>query len=418
MKARFGFVKYSILFVILSCGVLFAQNPTQPQPDVDTKTIHVHQLLPPIPPGGVTVGFTGAPGSSANSLYYWLVSNFTVGNSTVAGPYPAYFAPTTLTSSNYFTIYWQAVQGANSYDLLRTSTATPPTAACNCAVATGITGVSQTDQSNSLSSYTVNTYAATDAIQQLTSENVGGAGYANEHLLLKQKNTLVCDLSLCGVGSGVSSFSAGNLPPIFTTSVANPTTNPALSFILTNAAANTVFGNATGGSTAPSFGQIVTGQITNNAVNSSKLAVVNTTRTCEFDFGSDDPAAAVLTTAQIQPQLSKCQFDVPSTITQLVVKANAGASTIQIGYRHSSGGAPAVTNYTAAVLTPAVVTNITDTVACANTGGTAINIDGVAVTCGTLAASTGNQGDSVQTSAGTADGTSRRLAVFLTFTVN
>lgn len=56
-----------------------------------------------------------------------------------------------------------------------------------------------------------------------------------------------------GNSGTVTSFSAGTLSPLFTTSVANATTTPALSFILTNAAANTYFGNATGGSAAPSY---------------------------------------------------------------------------------------------------------------------------------------------------------------------
>jgi hypothetical protein len=51
----------------------------------------------------------------------------------------------------------------------------------------------------------------------------------------------------------VTSFSAGNLSPLFTSSVANPTTTPALTFALSNAASDTVFGNPTGGSAAPSF---------------------------------------------------------------------------------------------------------------------------------------------------------------------
>lgn len=51
----------------------------------------------------------------------------------------------------------------------------------------------------------------------------------------------------------VSSFSAGNLNPLFTTSVATATSTPALSFSLSNAGANTVFGNNTGSSAAPSF---------------------------------------------------------------------------------------------------------------------------------------------------------------------
>ena len=54
-----------------------------------------------------------------------------------------------------------------------------------------------------------------------------------------------------GGGSGtVTAFSAGNLPPLFTTSVATPTTTPALSFNLTNAGNLSFFGNV-GGSTGP-----------------------------------------------------------------------------------------------------------------------------------------------------------------------
>jgi hypothetical protein len=56
-----------------------------------------------------------------------------------------------------------------------------------------------------------------------------------------------------GGGGSVTTFSAGNLSPLFTTSVANATTTPALSFTLSDAATNTWFGNATGVSTVPIF---------------------------------------------------------------------------------------------------------------------------------------------------------------------
>lgn len=59
-------------------------------------------------------------------------------------------------------------------------------------------------------------------------------------------------LGLSGGGT-VSSFSSGNLSPLFTTSVSNPTTTPALSFSLSNAGANTYLGNNTGSSAAPSY---------------------------------------------------------------------------------------------------------------------------------------------------------------------
>jgi hypothetical protein len=56
----------------------------------------------------------------------------------------------------------------------------------------------------------------------------------------------------CAAGSGtVTTFSAGTLSPLFTTSVSNPSTTPTLSFTLSNFAAHTVFGNNTGFSAAP-----------------------------------------------------------------------------------------------------------------------------------------------------------------------
>lgn len=60
-------------------------------------------------------------------------------------------------------------------------------------------------------------------------------------------------LSYATGGGTVTSFSSGNLSPLFTTSVSNSTTTPALSFSLSNAAANTYLGNATGSTGAPSY---------------------------------------------------------------------------------------------------------------------------------------------------------------------
>lgn len=55
-------------------------------------------------------------------------------------------------------------------------------------------------------------------------------------------------------GSGtVTSFSAGTLSPLFTTSVATATSTPALTFTQSTATANTVFGNFTGSAAAPTF---------------------------------------------------------------------------------------------------------------------------------------------------------------------
>lgn len=60
-------------------------------------------------------------------------------------------------------------------------------------------------------------------------------------------------LTISSPSGTVTSFSSGNLSPLFTTSVATATTTPALSFTLSNAAGGTVFGNNTGSSAAPAY---------------------------------------------------------------------------------------------------------------------------------------------------------------------
>ncbi len=68
----------------------------------------------------------------------------------------------------------------------------------------------------------------------------------------------------------VTSFSSGNLSPLFTTSVATATTTPALTYTLSNAGANTWFGNNTGSSATPSY---------NTAGTVSKIDDTNVTMT-------------------------------------------------------------------------------------------------------------------------------------------
>jgi len=58
-----------------------------------------------------------------------------------------------------------------------------------------------------------------------------------------------------GGGGSVTSFSAGNLSPLFTSSVATPTNTPALSFSLSTAGAHNFLGNNTGSTGAPGYVQ-------------------------------------------------------------------------------------------------------------------------------------------------------------------
>jgi hypothetical protein len=69
-------------------------------------------------------------------------------------------------------------------------------------------------------------------------------------------NTITIGGSTPSGGGTVTNFSAGNLSPLFTTSVANSATTPALSFSLSTAGSNTWFGNNTGSGAAPSYNNI------------------------------------------------------------------------------------------------------------------------------------------------------------------
>lgn len=65
-------------------------------------------------------------------------------------------------------------------------------------------------------------------------------------------STGILTATASGVGT-VTNFTAGALSPLFTTSVATSTSTPALTFTLTNAAANSILGNATGSAAAPTY---------------------------------------------------------------------------------------------------------------------------------------------------------------------
>ena len=89
---------------------------------------------------------------------------------------------------------------------------------------------------------------------------------------LLQKYVIQVD-SITGGSGTVTSFSSGNLSPLFTTSVATATTTPALSFILTNQSANTFLGGPTsGGAAAPTFRLLTTADVTGLLVANNGLS--------------------------------------------------------------------------------------------------------------------------------------------------
>lgn len=95
-----------------------------------------------------------------------------------------------------------------------------------------------------------------------------------------------------GGGSGtVTNFSAGNLSPLFTTSVATSTTTPALTFALNTQTANTVFaGPTSGGATAPTFRALVGADISALSANPTGTVGLSTVNGSASTYMRSDAA--------------------------------------------------------------------------------------------------------------------------------
>lgn len=148
-----------------------------------------------------------------------------------------------------------------------------------------------------------------------------------------------------GVGT-VTTFSAGNLSPLFTTSVATATTTPALSFSLSTAAQNTVFaGPATGGAGAPTYRALVAADIPAGTVlwsalgnATANLTLANAAFTTTFNQTSAvawlwaNTTAAVSGTAQSSPllELSGSSYSGSAAVTDTwtIQNVNANSTTV------------------------------------------------------------------------------------------
>jgi hypothetical protein len=202
-----------ILITALAALPGTAQNPTQPQPQTAT-TLAFPLINPPVPPPTLNIAISGAPGPSSSTVFYWLVANFAIGNSSPSGPFQAFNVPTTLSGGNFEILNWPAVAGALTYDVLKTSTAAPPTGACACAVVVGTSAITVNDQSNSTSAYTVNTFASQSATVVIDNEGSGVNGVAG--LVARQGGALyqvpdgqyIIPPSDCGMFATVGAFAA------------------------------------------------------------------------------------------------------------------------------------------------------------------------------------------------------------------
>jgi len=148
-------------------------------------------------------------------------------------------------------------------------------------------------------------------------------------------------------GSGsVASFSSGNLSPLFTTSVANSTTNPALSFSLSNVAAHKWLGNATGSTGAPSYSSIDTTDISNFSSKIRGLFASNSPISYSNGFISADTSTGG---SHLATQYYVSQHSGTGSITSITATAPLTGGTIttsgSIGVDTSAGGSHLATQY-------------------------------------------------------------------------
>jgi hypothetical protein len=149
-----------------------------------------------------------------------------------------------------------------------TGTASNITGVLNTSSFPGLTGDVSVPVGSTVSTINANVVTFSKFQQLPTTSLVGrySSGIGNAQSITIGTNLTLDSITgvLSAIGGGtVSSISAGNLAPVFTTTVDNSTTTPALSFTLTNQTQNTIFSGPVSGTGAPTFRTLVSNDIPN-----------------------------------------------------------------------------------------------------------------------------------------------------------
>lgn len=195
---------------------------------------------------------------------------------------------------------------------------------------------------------------------QYNGANLGSSGTVNDFDVVSawatfarvgNKVTLTIPTPTTGT---VTSFSAGNLAPLFTTSVATATTTPDLSFALTNAPAHTFLGNSTGSSAAPAYVKVdlaadVTGNLPVTNLNSGTSASNTTFWRGDGVWATPAGSSSPLTTKGDLFGHSTVDARVPVGSNDLPLVADS-AQALGVGYKVlpiAGGGTSATTKASA-----------------------------------------------------------------------
>lgn len=112
------------------------------------------QTTPPVV-SNFTARYIGASIGSTSTTYCYFIQGVSVyGRTSISTPACVTFRGTLGSSGTVF-VSWNPISAAAQYDVLRTTSTSTPTGACNCALAIGINNSSISDVGNSLLTYTV-----------------------------------------------------------------------------------------------------------------------------------------------------------------------------------------------------------------------------------------------------------------------
>jgi hypothetical protein len=157
--------------------------------------------------------------------------------------------------------------------------------------------------------------------------------------------TLTINVSAAGGGSVVS-FGAGNFSPLFTTSVADATTTPVLSFNTVNQSANTFYGGPSGGAdAAPSFRALSYADIPIAAGSNISLTVNATggyTIASTASGGGSSGTVTTVSAGSLSPLFTTNVTNATTTPAIAFTLSNAGSGQVFIG---ASGGGASTPSY-------------------------------------------------------------------------
>ena len=153
--------------------------------------------------------------------------------------------------------------------------------------------------------------------------------------------------------------------------------------------------------------QVASSDLPANGVDSTKLSVVNTRRTCMIVIGADNGPA--LATADIAPQARQCFIPAAAHVVEVTVSADSGTPAVTPAKNHAG----VLTDLSASIATGALGAS-----ACANASGSGLGLDG-ATTCSAQVTNAAlAAGDWIETRASATASTAKRVSIAVTYTVD